>query len=183
MLEIRTSTNKEMVAAWTAEKKISGDAWDKLFKEGYTSLDTVKLFEMDDLLKTKIPRGQQKLIFVSVHKLNRGQQAAGNSKKLTDAPAHSTQLSAQAVIHTKAPLTSHDGEHQQQQHQQIQDPYLCDLFTKFQTEQSSTSRGLDNGLLTGTDTNGINVNSPINSAGQCSLQNSFESNGPLGQSW
>lgn len=183
VLEIRTSTNEEMVAAWTAENNISDDAREKLFKEGYTCLDAIKLIEMDDLIRTKIPRGQQKLIFASVQKLNRGQQVAENSKMPADAPAHSTQRSAQAVTPSDVPLASHDGEHQQQQHQQRQDPYLGALFTELQTGQSSTRRGLDNRLLTGTDTNGINVNSSINSAGQCLLQNSLSSNGPSSQSW
>ena len=43
VLEIRTSTNEEMVAAWTAENNISDDAREKLFKEGYTCLDAIKL--------------------------------------------------------------------------------------------------------------------------------------------
>lgn len=183
VLEIRTSTNEEMVASWTAENNISDDAREKLFKEGYTSLDAIKLIEMDDLTRTKIPRGQQKLIFAAVQKLNRGQQVVGDSRMPTDAPAHSMQLSAQAVTPTDVPSTSRNGELQQQQHQQMQDPYLGALFTQFQTGQSSTRRGLDNRLLTGSDTNENNANSSINSAGQCLLQNSLDSNGPSSQSW
>ena len=45
---------------------------------------------MEDLVKTKIPRGQHKLIFVSVQKLNSGQQLAGGKRMPTDAPVHST---------------------------------------------------------------------------------------------
>ena len=69
-----------MVAAWTAENNISDDAREKLYKEGYTCLDAIKLIEMEDLIKTKIPRGQHKLIFASVQKLNSGQQVAGGLK-------------------------------------------------------------------------------------------------------
>ena len=80
-------------------------------------------------------------------------------------------------------MASQDGEYQQQQQWQMQDPYLGALFTELQMGQSSTRRGLDNRLLTGTETNGLNVNNPINSAGQCLLQSSLDSNGPSSQSW
>ena len=157
VLKISTSTNEEMVAACTAENNITDDAHEKLLKGGYTCLDAIKLIEMEDLIKTKIPRGQQKLIFASVQKFNSGQQVAGGSRMPTDAPAHSTQLSAQAVTPTEVPLASQDGEHQQQQQRQMQDPYLGALFTELQMGQSSTCRGLDNRLLTGTETNGLKV--------------------------
>ena len=101
----------------------------------------------------------------------------------TDAPAHSTQLGAQAVTPTEVPLTSQDGEQQQQRQREMQDPYLGALFTQLQMRQSSTRRGLDNRLLSGTDTNGLNVTSPINIAGQCLLQSSLDSNGPSSHSW
>ena len=52
VLEIRTSINEEMVAAWTAENNISDEAHEKLLKEGFTSIDAIKLIEMDDLIKT-----------------------------------------------------------------------------------------------------------------------------------
>lgn len=183
VLEIRTSTNEEMVAAWTAENNISDEAREKLLKEGFTSIDAIKLIEMDDLVKTKIPRGQQKLIFASVQKLKRDQQVVGASQTPTDAPAHSTQLSAQAVTPTDVPLACDDGEQQQRQHQQTQDPYLGALFNQLQMGQSCTRMGLNNSLLTGSGINGINVNSSINSAGQSLLQNSLDSNGPSNQSW
>ena len=46
VLEIRTSTIEEMIAAWTAENNLSNDAREKLFKEGYTTLGAIKLIEM-----------------------------------------------------------------------------------------------------------------------------------------
>lgn len=68
-LEIRTMSDEEMAEAWATEHKISGNAIEKLFKEGFNSLDAIRLIDADDLARTKIARGQQKLIIVSVQKL------------------------------------------------------------------------------------------------------------------
>ena len=43
---------------------------EKLFEEGFNSLDAIKLIEPDDLPKSKISKGQRKLIIASVEKLN-----------------------------------------------------------------------------------------------------------------
>ena len=56
-----TMTEEEAVFAWAAKHNIMDDAVEKLIKEGFSSLAAIKLLEMEDLAKTKILRGQQKL--------------------------------------------------------------------------------------------------------------------------
>ena len=69
LIEIRTLSDEEVVSDWAIGNKISADAVEKLFKEGFTSVEAIKLLDSDDLSRSKIPRGQQKLILASVKKL------------------------------------------------------------------------------------------------------------------
>ncbi|MEW8548573.1 MAG: hypothetical protein AB2693_34155, partial [Candidatus Thiodiazotropha sp.] len=66
IIEIATLTDKEVVSNWAAENKIARDAIKRLFKEGFTSMEAMLLIEEEDLARTKIPRGQQKLILSAV---------------------------------------------------------------------------------------------------------------------
>ena len=67
-IEVRTMTDEEVVLHWAKQSKISIDSVEKLFKDGFTSMEAIELIDSDDLGKTKIPRGQQKLILASVNK-------------------------------------------------------------------------------------------------------------------
>ena len=69
---IVTMTPEEVVAEWARENKINAGAVEKLFEEGFTSLEALKLLDEEDLSKSKIPRGQKKLILSCVRALNGG---------------------------------------------------------------------------------------------------------------
>ena len=70
VFEITTMTPEQVVMHWAQSNKISADAIEKLFEEGFTSLEAIKLLDSDDLSKSKIPRGQKKLILSCVQSLN-----------------------------------------------------------------------------------------------------------------
>ena len=90
MIELRTLTDEEIALNWAAGNKISLDSMEKLFKEGFTSMEALELIDSDDLAKTKIPRGQQKLILANVGKLlnskacETGAQAQTSSSYVND---------------------------------------------------------------------------------------------------
>ena len=67
-IEFRTMTYEDVVLHWAKQSKISIDSVEKLFKDRCRSMKTIKLIDGDDLGKTKILRGQQKLILASVNK-------------------------------------------------------------------------------------------------------------------
>ena len=67
-IEYGTMTYEEVVLHWAKQSKISIDSVEKLFKDRFTWIKAIKLIDGDDLGKTKIPRGQQKLILASVNK-------------------------------------------------------------------------------------------------------------------
>ena len=79
VIEISTLSDEEVVLNWAARGKISQDAIEKLFKEGFTSMEAILLLEDEDLARTKIPRGQQKLILAAVRKLLKSTERAGDS--------------------------------------------------------------------------------------------------------
>lgn len=70
VVEITTMSSEEVVKQWASRNKISGEAVEKLFEEGFTSLEAIKLLDADDLTKSKISRGQKKLILACVGVLN-----------------------------------------------------------------------------------------------------------------
>lgn len=103
LVEIRTLTDEEMVRNWAAEHKIEADAVDKLFAEGFSSMEAVRLINADDLSKTKISRGQRKLIIASVESL---QQRAGTN---INSEAHAQPIATPPVAQTlgsSAPFTT-----------------------------------------------------------------------------
>lgn len=79
LIEIRTMSDEECVSSWAVQNKISSDAIERLFKEGFTSMEALKLLDSDDLGRTKIPRGQQKLILASVSRLLNSEDSAGHN--------------------------------------------------------------------------------------------------------
>ena len=60
----------EAAKIWVVQHRINEDALEKLFEEGFNSLEAIKLIEADDLPESKISKGQRNLINDSVHKLN-----------------------------------------------------------------------------------------------------------------
>ena len=69
-MEVRTLSDEEAMYVWAAENKINKEALDKLVKDGFTSMDALRLVDQEDLHKSKLPRGQQKLILACVQKYN-----------------------------------------------------------------------------------------------------------------
>ena len=67
-IEFRTMTYEEAVLHWAKQSKILIDSVEKLFKDPFTSMKAIEFIDGDDLGKTKIPRGRQKLILASVNK-------------------------------------------------------------------------------------------------------------------
>ena len=53
ILEIRTMICEQVAAAWAMQNKISESSVEKLFKEGFSSLEAIKLVEPEDFFKTK----------------------------------------------------------------------------------------------------------------------------------
>ena len=106
------------------------DAVEKMIKERFSSLTAIKLLEMEDLAKTKISRGQQKLILASVTKLNR----AGNSTGANDMAGTSTDVTSRAPHQASAPPSQHlyqNGDDSAA----ISDPYLRILHQQLKAGQ------------------------------------------------
>ena len=59
---ITTMTPEQIVMEWASRNKISSDTIEKLFGEGFMSLEAIRLLDAEDLSWSKIPRGQKKLI-------------------------------------------------------------------------------------------------------------------------
>ena len=68
--EVVTLTDEELVVQFCTENKVSKTATDELLKRGFTSLEALKLVEIDDLSSEKIPRGQRRLIMHIVQALS-----------------------------------------------------------------------------------------------------------------
>ena len=49
VIEISTLSDEEVVLNWAARGKISPHAFEKLFKEGFTSIEAMLLLEDEDL--------------------------------------------------------------------------------------------------------------------------------------
>ena len=62
-------SDEELVMQFCIQNKVSKTATDELLKRGFTSLEALKLVELDDLSSEKIPRGQRRLILHIVRTL------------------------------------------------------------------------------------------------------------------
>ena len=91
-------TDEECVISWAVQNKISSDAIERLFKEGFTSKEAMKVLDSDALGRTKIPRGQQNLILASVARLLKSKDSAGHNAQAQsqDNPNRSTSSAAVA---------------------------------------------------------------------------------------
>ena len=54
--DAETITDEERVVQFCLQNKVSKSATDELIKRGFTSLEALKLVELDDLGSEKIPR-------------------------------------------------------------------------------------------------------------------------------
>ena len=68
-VESVTLSDEEMVVQFCFQNKVNKTATDELLKRGFTSLEALKLVELDDLSSEKIPRGQRRLIMHIVQTL------------------------------------------------------------------------------------------------------------------
>ena len=66
VIEITTLSPEQLVWQWATENKIGEEAVDRLFEEGFTSLEAIRLLKAEDLSRSKITRGQKKLILQCV---------------------------------------------------------------------------------------------------------------------
>ena len=54
VVEITTLSPEQLVWHWATENKIGEEAVDRLFEEGFTSLEAIRLFDAEDLSRSKI---------------------------------------------------------------------------------------------------------------------------------
>ena len=106
VIEISTMSDEEVVLDWASHHKVSRDATEKLFKEGFTSMEAMMLLEEDDLSRTKIPRGQQKLILAAVSKLLNSRQRAEESAHVRTTGSDVTQAGTPEATTTSRVTTS-----------------------------------------------------------------------------
>lgn len=161
-IEIRTMTDEEIVASWASKHKISADAVDKLFEEGFTSMEAVSLINAEDLSKIKIPRGQKKLIIASVENLQRAQEFTlgdaharqesipiSSERQESHAPLASAQptaqpeSTAQASAYQTSELPGKDGGACQIESGRADDAYIRALIQQFQQGQTQTRQSLN----------------------------------------
>ena len=76
-VEIHTMTDEQIVAAWAAQCKISQEAVEKLASDGFTSMEAIQLLDKEDMKRSKLPMGQQKLILAAVQRLNSQTELVG----------------------------------------------------------------------------------------------------------
>ena len=149
---IMTMSSEEVVLQWARENKISEGAVDRLFEEGFTSLEALRLLDEEDLSKSKIPRGQKKLILACVRGLGKNdehQQSGVNrvaQTNLTERMRAQSPESAQ-TNQSAAAGTSHDvenGDSQGRQHQP--DNYVQGLVNQLVRGQFQAQNGLASDL-------------------------------------
>ena len=89
------------VRAWAASRNISADTCNVVFAMGFSSLETLSCLEADDLRKSKVPIGQQKLLLHCVAK-----QLATSDSTRDEAPAQQPIEAPPAPVENAAPSTS-----------------------------------------------------------------------------
>ena len=153
VIEISTLSDEEVVLNWAARGKISQDAIEKLFKEGFTSMEAMLLLEDEDLARTKIPRGQQKLILAAVRKLLKSTERAGNSAHVqTDARVGDDVTGDSLSRGTRSTRDlgssqSAQGGSQQQQHGGSNTASNTDAFTSLLNDLQAGQSVLRNNLV------------------------------------
>ena len=149
---IMTMSSEEVVLQWARENKISQGAVDRLFEEGFTSLEALRLLDEEDLSKSKIPRGQKKLILACVRGLGKNdehQQSGVNRVAQTNSTERMRAQSPESAQtnQSAAAGTSHDvenGDSQGRQHQP--DNYVQGLVNQLVRGQFQAPNGLASDL-------------------------------------
>ena len=185
-IEVRTMTDEEVVLHWAKQSKISIDSVEKLFKDGFTSMEAMELIDSDDLGKTKIPRGQQKLILASVNKRLESQKRAvisapAQQQQADDVEETPNQNEAESTNAHEQPsdqsaITGNRKQKQKQQqdggaHEQLPsvgnvsgaDAFSA-LLSTLQTGQSIARSAVANGLeqvQSGVELNGSSINNNV----------------------
>lgn len=159
-VDVRNLSDEEHLAAWAKDNKISREAIDRLYQEGFTSMEALKLIDRDDLVKAKLLRGQQKLILAAVQKLL--QNEALPQKALAKIPVDQSQTTSEggnaqdstaqcggnqdeASIQTSAPLASAHVRNgsgtisTSGRQNETDDPYTRALLQQFRTGQGQSS--------------------------------------------
>ena len=153
VVEITTMIPEQVVMHWAQSNKISADAVEKLFEERFTSLEAIKLLDSDDLSKSKIPRGQKKLILSCVQALNGGEDAGNKAPFLQVVPPphaptenrdSQTSATIEMPIQTAIPSGSQDGGFQATQRQC--DSYLQGLINQLCNGQIQARKGFPSEL-------------------------------------
>lgn len=142
VVEIRTMSGEECVQDWAIKHQISPDAISKLIKEGFDSMAAIQLIDADDLAKTKISRGQQKLILASVNLLK-------NKRTLIQEEAvsrQSVEVQTANQHHNTTQFLSRS-ENLDQQQGSDRDPYVQALFRQSHQGQSQTCATVTNNVL------------------------------------
>lgn len=85
-------SDKDVVINYCLQNKVEKGAIDELLKRGYTSLEALRLVEVEDLVSPKIPKGQRRLIITIADALK-----TGTASTATPQPEVST-----AVVTTSA---------------------------------------------------------------------------------
>ena len=200
MVEITTLTPEQCVLQWASENKIGEEAVARLFEEGFTSLEAIRLLDADDLSKSKITRGQKKLILQCVRVLNGGKTIASETtaprEPINDAPIQTSSNDMRAPSASQsATSTSKNGGASssarahtvdQSETSTIQngsshasmDAYVQGLFSQLTRGQSQARNGIASESFTG--------NSVVSDNGQSLLGATPASNvnsAPQTQSW
>ena len=173
VVEVTSLTDEEVALNWGVVNKISNDSMEKLFKDGFTSMEAIQFIDCDDLAKTKIPRGQQKLILASVKKLLSLKPAKDRAE--ASAPAQKDSGSVENDITTEEPPTptaATRATRSTHAHASTTDSQSERTGNRNSTIQDGSAQGL-------TATNGDAFNILLNSlqSGQSMARNSGLSNG------
>lgn len=191
MVEIRTMTDEEYVSHWAAQNKISSEATEKLFKEGFTSMEALKLIDSEDLGKTKIPRGQQKLILAAVARLSEKsadhteQHVRNNANDVTTEetcfPSTSAAAAAQSLRSSQSNATGNRNQNggalggKQTAATTVNDSFNV-LLNNLQTGQTvirdtitDTQSGCASGQLDNPVNNGLSVSQSLNQSSVASV--------------
>ena len=175
VIEITTLSPEQLVWQWATENKIGEEAVDRLFEEGFTSLEAIRLLDAEDLSRSKITRGQKKLILQCVRVLNgstgtneattrggpskdapiqqpssierRAQSASQSATARSDVgPDARAQSADQSSTNDSSPTMQDGGAHVSM------DAYVQGLITQLSRGQTQARNGFASDLLTSDNT-------------------------------
>ena len=161
VIQFTSLTPEQLVSKWAMENKISEDAAAKLLEEGFTSLEAIRLLDADDLSKSKISRGQKKLILgasaVSAPTINNQSGTLLNQNGGTNSDASLDQSSHSSTQDGNARLSS--------------DAYIQGLLAQLTSGQLQARNGISSdsligGILSSDSRPGVTQTSTVTSSPQ-----------------